>query len=140
MLVGQRGHVVGGLGRAVGQRPAGGPERAGQLGQGHGLQHHRQHQLHHLGVHQVPELQYFVLGGVRVPAGSYTAQNFDESGGSWTMIKKFANDGTNGNGSTWTAVLGDVNSGSNTQISVVTSWAPTAGPGPTVLWDTLRVQ
>ncbi len=72
--------------------------------------------------------------------GSYTAQNFDESGASWTMIKKFANDGTNGNGDAWVQYSATFNSGSNTQISVGYKLGSSGGGGPTVRWDTLRIQ
>lgn len=71
--------------------------------------------------------------------GAYTAQNFDESGGSWTMIKKFSNDGTNGNGDAWVQYSATFNSGSNTQISVGYKLGSSGGGGPTVKWDTLRV-
>jgi hypothetical protein len=72
--------------------------------------------------------------------GSYSAQDFDQNGGTWSMIKKFASDGTNGNGNTWTQYSATFNSGSYTQISVGFKLGSSAGNGPTVLWDTLRVQ
>lgn len=72
--------------------------------------------------------------------GSYTAQNFDESSSSWTMIKKFSNDGTNGNGDTFVQYTTTFNSGSNTQISVGYKLGSSGGGGPTVRWDTLRIQ
>jgi len=72
--------------------------------------------------------------------GSYTAQNFDADSGSWTMIKKFASDGTNGNGNTWTQYSKTFNSSSNAQISVGYKLGSSGGTGPTVQWDTLRIQ
>ncbi len=72
--------------------------------------------------------------------GSYTAENFDVDSGSWTMIQKFANDGTNGNGNTWAQYSKTFSSGSNTQISVGHKLGSSGGGGPTVLWDTLRIQ
>ena len=72
--------------------------------------------------------------------GSYTAQNFDADSGSWTMIKKFASDGTNGNGNVWTQYSKTFNSGSNTQISVGYKLGSSSGTGPTLRWDTLRIQ
>ncbi len=72
--------------------------------------------------------------------GSNTAQSFDQDPGSWTMIKKFDNGGTNGNGDTWTQYSLSFNSGSNTQITVAHKLGSSGGGGPTVRWDTLRVQ
>jgi len=72
--------------------------------------------------------------------GNNSANNFDDSAGSWTMIKKFANDGTNGNGDTWTQYSVNFNSGSDTQISVGYKLGSWGGGGPTVRWDTLRVE
>ena len=72
--------------------------------------------------------------------GSYTAEDFDQNGGTWTMVKKFAGDGANGNGNTWTQYSATFNSGSNTQISVGFKLGSSGGAGPTVLWDTLRIQ
>jgi|GEM_PF-2228741 len=72
--------------------------------------------------------------------GSYTAEDFDQNGGTWAMVKKFAGDGANGNGNTWTQYSATFNSGSNTQISVGFKLGSSGGAGPTVLWDTLRVQ
>ncbi|GEM_PF-818739 len=72
--------------------------------------------------------------------GNWSAQNFDESGGSWTMIQKFADGGPNGNGNTWVQYSATFNSGSNTQISVGYKLGSWGGGGPTVYWDTLRVQ
>ncbi len=72
--------------------------------------------------------------------GSFSAQDFDENGSAWTMIKKFDNAGTNGNGNTWTQYSLNFSSGSNTQISVGFKSGSSGGGGPTVLWDTLRVQ
>ncbi|MDM8007429.1 MAG: DUF5010 C-terminal domain-containing protein [Phycisphaerae bacterium] len=72
--------------------------------------------------------------------GSYTAEDFDGNSGTWTMIQKFANDGTNGNGNTWVQYTKTFNSGSSTQISVGYKLGSSGGGGPTVLWDTLRIQ
>jgi len=72
--------------------------------------------------------------------GNNTAANFDQDAGSWTMIKKFDNGGTNGNGDTWTQYPLNFNSGSNTQISVGHKLGSWAGGGPTIRWDTLRVE
>ncbi|MDM8007370.1 MAG: carboxypeptidase regulatory-like domain-containing protein, partial [Phycisphaerae bacterium] len=71
--------------------------------------------------------------------GSYTAQDLDANAGSWTMIQKFASDGTNGNGGTWTQYSKGFSSASNTQISVGFKLGSSSGTGPTVQWDTLRV-
>ncbi len=73
--------------------------------------------------------------------GNYSAQDFDQNGTTWTMIKKFDNAGTNGNGSVWTQYTSaPVNTGANTQISVGYKLGRNAGTAPTVLWDTIRVQ
>ncbi len=72
--------------------------------------------------------------------GSHSAQNFDESSGSWTMIQKFSNTGTNGNGDAWTKYSKTFNSGSNTQISVGFKTGKSGGAGPVARWDTLRVE
>lgn len=72
--------------------------------------------------------------------GSHTAENFDQSSGSWTMIQKFDNGGTNGNGDTWTQYSKTFNSGSNTQISVGFKAGSSGGSGPVVRWDTLHVE
>ncbi len=72
--------------------------------------------------------------------GNNTAQDFDANAGTWTMIQKFASDGTNGNGNTWVQYSKTFNSGSNTQISVGFKLGSSSGNGPTVLWDTLRIQ
>ncbi|NIM50724.1 MAG: hypothetical protein GTO22_15980, partial [Gemmatimonadales bacterium] len=69
--------------------------------------------------------------------GSHTAQDFDENSGAWTMIKKFSNDGDNGNGNQWVQYSKNFNSGSNTQISVGYKLGSWGGGGPTVGWDTL---
>ena len=66
-------------------------------------------------------------------------QDFDANSGTWTMIKKF-DSGTNGNGNTWTQYSLNFNSGSATQISVGHKLGLSSGSGPTILWDTLRVQ
>lgn len=71
--------------------------------------------------------------------GSNTAQDFDQNGGTWTMVKKFSDTGTNGNGNVWTQYTLSFNSGSSTQISVGFKLGSSPGNGPTVLWDTLRI-
>jgi hypothetical protein len=70
--------------------------------------------------------------------GDYSAQDFDQNSGTWTVIKKFANDGTNGNGGTWTKYYLDVNTSTNTYISVGYKLGST-GAGPTVGWDTFQL-
>jgi hypothetical protein len=76
--------------------------------------------------------------------GSYTAQNFDEEPSSWTMVQKFDNDGgtswPNGNNNVWTQYTTTFNTGSNTQISVGYKLGSYSGGGPTVCWDTFRIQ
>ncbi len=72
--------------------------------------------------------------------GSFTASDFDGNAGTWTLVKKFSNPGTNGNGNTWTQYSLNFNSGSNTQISVGYKLGVSGGTAPTVQWDTLRVQ
>ncbi len=71
--------------------------------------------------------------------GSHTASDFDNNGGSWTMIKKF-DSGANGNGDVWTQYSLNFNSGSNTQISVGHKLGSSGGGGPAVRWDTLRIE
>ncbi|HPD32420.1 MAG TPA: hypothetical protein PLL20_20700 [Phycisphaerae bacterium] len=71
--------------------------------------------------------------------GSNTAEDFDNNSGTWTMIKKFANDGTNGNGNTWTQYNVALNTGSNTQITLGHKLGSYGGAGPTVQWDTMRI-
>ncbi len=71
--------------------------------------------------------------------GNHSASNFDGDAGNWTMIKKFDNGGTNGNGNSWTQYSVNFNSGSDTQISVGYKSGSSGGGGPTVLWDTLRI-
>jgi PKD repeat protein len=72
--------------------------------------------------------------------GSHSASSFDSSPGSWTLIKKFDNAGTNGNGNVWTQYSKTFNSGANTQITVGYKVGSSGGAGPTVRWDTLRVE
>jgi hypothetical protein len=72
--------------------------------------------------------------------GNNSASDFDNNAGAWTQIKKFSDSGTNGNGNTWTQYSATFNSGTNTQISVGFKLGASGGAGPTVLWDTLRVQ
>ncbi len=71
--------------------------------------------------------------------GTYTAQDFDQNGGTWTEIKKFSNSGTNGNGNTWVQYTKTFNSGSSTQISVGFKTGNSGGTAPTIQWDTLRI-
>lgn len=71
--------------------------------------------------------------------GSHSAQDFDANGGAWTMVKKFSNGGTNGNGDQWQQYTINFNSGSSTQISVGYKLGSYDGAGPTVRWDTLRI-
>lgn len=71
--------------------------------------------------------------------GSNTAQDFDQNSTTWTQIQKFADTGTNGNGNTWTQYTATVNSGSNTQISIGFKHGASGCTGPTVGWDTLRI-
>ena len=72
--------------------------------------------------------------------GNFSAQNFDSDAGNWTMIKKFDYWGVNGNGNNWTQYSVNFNSGGDTQISVGFKTGSSGGGGPTVLWDTLRVE
>jgi hypothetical protein len=72
--------------------------------------------------------------------GSYTAQDYDQNGGTWTEIKKFSNTGANGNGDTWVQYSKTFNSGSSTQISVGFKAGNASGTAPTIKWDTLRIQ
>jgi hypothetical protein len=72
--------------------------------------------------------------------GSFTAQDFDQNGGTWTEVKKFSNTGTNGNGNTWVQYSKAFSSGSSTQISVGFKTGNSSGTAPTIQWDTLRVQ
>ena len=81
---------------------------------------------------------YWAEAGYRL--GSHTASNFDSSGGSWTLIKKFDNAGANGNGNTWMQYSKTFNSGASTQISVGYKLGSSGGGGPNVQWDTLRIQ
>jgi len=73
--------------------------------------------------------------------GNYSAQDFDQNSGTWTLIQKFANSGyPNGNGNTWTNYSVNVNTGSNTQISIGYKLGSSGGAGPTVGWDTFKIQ
>lgn len=72
--------------------------------------------------------------------GNYTAQDFDTNSGTWTYIKKFADNGTNGNNNTWTQYSVTANTGSNTQISIGYKLGSNNCTGPTVGWDTFRIQ
>jgi hypothetical protein len=72
--------------------------------------------------------------------GSNTATDFDQNGGTWTMVKKFDYWGVNGNGDTWTQYSVNFNSGSNTQISVGFKLGSSPSGGPSVKWDTLRIE
>ena len=71
--------------------------------------------------------------------GNNTAQDFDTNSGTWTLIKKFSSDGTNGNGDVWTQYSAVFNSGSSTQVSVGFKLGSSGTNGPTVKWDTLRI-
>lgn len=70
--------------------------------------------------------------------GSYTAQDFDQNPGNWTLIKKFSDTGANGNGNTWTQYSATINTGANTQVSIGYKLGST-GAGPTVGWDTFKI-
>jgi hypothetical protein len=70
--------------------------------------------------------------------GYNDAANFDSDPGSWTMIKKFSDSGTNGNGNTWTKYTVNFNSGSSSQVTIAFKLGST-GISPTVAWDTLRI-
>ncbi|MGB9587293.1 MAG: malectin domain-containing carbohydrate-binding protein, partial [Armatimonadota bacterium] len=73
--------------------------------------------------------------------GNYSAQDFDQNGGSWTLIQKFSNSGyPNGNNNTWTQYTATLNTGSNTQISIGYKLGSSGGAGPTVGWDTFKIQ
>lgn len=72
--------------------------------------------------------------------GSNTASDFDNNGSTWTMIKKFSNDGTNGNNNTWTQYSTTINTGSSTQLSIGFKHGASACVGPTASWDTLAIQ
>jgi len=72
--------------------------------------------------------------------GNNSANNFDDSPGTWTMIKKFENGGTNGNGNQWVQYSKNFNSGANTQVSVGYKLGSSGGGGPTIGWDTLRIE
>jgi hypothetical protein len=73
--------------------------------------------------------------------GENTAQNFDASAGTWTLIKKFENvSGSNGNGDAWTQYSKTFNSGGNTRISVGFKAGLNGGTFPAARFDTLRVQ
>ena len=72
--------------------------------------------------------------------GSFTAQDFDENAGTWTMIKKFSKTGTNGNSNTWTKYSATVYTGTNTQVSMGYKLGSSSGAGPTVGWDTFKIE
>ncbi len=72
--------------------------------------------------------------------GNHSGSDFDNNAGAWTMIKKFDNGGANGNGNSWTQYSVNFNSGSDTQISVGYKLGSSGGAGPTVQWDTLRIE
>lgn len=71
--------------------------------------------------------------------GSHTADDFDNNGGAWAFVQKFANEGVNGNGNTWQQYTQTFYSGTDSQISVGFKLGSYGGPGPTVLWDTLQI-
>lgn len=68
--------------------------------------------------------------------GNNSANDFNNNSGTWTYIKKFANDGTNGNSNTWTKYSVTVSTGSSTQISIGYKHGASGNNGPTVGWDT----
>ncbi len=70
--------------------------------------------------------------------GAFTAEDFDQNGSTWTIVQKFASDGTNGNGNTWTQYSRPVTTGPTGQLSVGFKLGSYGGPAPAVLWDTLR--
>ena len=72
--------------------------------------------------------------------GSQTAQDFDSNPGTWTMIKKFSDSGTNGNGNTWTQYTTTLNTGSYTQLTIGFKHGASSCTGPTVCWDTMVIQ
>jgi len=72
--------------------------------------------------------------------GNYTAQDFEENVGSWTIIRRFSNTGINGNGNTWTRYSVQVNTGVNTEISIGYKLGTGRNLQPIVGWDTLRIQ
>jgi len=55
-------------------------------------------------------------------------------------VKEFTDTGPNGNGDVWTQYSIAFNSGANTQISVGFKLGASAGTGPVVKWDTLKIQ
>ncbi len=71
--------------------------------------------------------------------GTFTAEDLDQNGGSWTMVQKFASDGTNGNGNSWTQYSRPVTVGPSGQLSVGFKLGSSGGAAPAVLWDTLRL-
>ncbi|QQE11321.1 discoidin domain-containing protein [Planctomycetota bacterium] len=72
--------------------------------------------------------------------GNYSASDFDANASSWSMVKKFDNGGSNGNSDTLTKYQVTFNSGSNTKLSIGYKLGSSNGSGPTVMWDTLRVE
>jgi len=82
---------------------------------------------------------YWTEFGYRL--GSHTAEDFDQNGGTWTLIRKFDSSGSgNGNGDTWVSYSAEINTGSNTQISIGFKLGSYGGGGPNVGWDTLRIE
>jgi hypothetical protein len=74
--------------------------------------------------------------------GNYSAQNFDQSSGSWTMIQKFDSYGgnPNGNSNTWMYYSKETNTGGNTQISIGYKLGSSGNGTSWVGWDTLRIE
>lgn len=79
---------------------------------------------------------YWIESAYRL--GNYSAQDFDQNPGNWTLIKKFSNSGSydNGNGDTWVKYTKTLNTGSYTQISIGYKHGASGCTGPTVGWDT----
>lgn len=79
---------------------------------------------------------YWIESAYRL--GNYSAQDFDQNPGNWTLIKKFSNSGgyDNGNGDTWVKYTKTLNTGSYTQISIGYKHGASGCTGPTVGWDT----
>lgn len=71
--------------------------------------------------------------------GSRTADDFDSNPGVWTMVKRFTDNGTNGNGNTWTKYSATFSTGANTQVSFGFKVGTTSGDSLTVSWDSLTL-
>ena len=70
--------------------------------------------------------------------GRHSAQDFDQNGAAWSMLKKFSASGTNGTGDRWHQYALSVNSGSHAQISIGYKLG-SSGSAPAVQWDELRI-